>query len=43
MFLGQNTLRSYKSSNYDTNVLAETGKDFSNQNDCKKPKKLLTK
>ena len=34
-------LRLYKSSNDDTNVLGETGKDFPNQNKCKKSKKLL--
>ena len=39
-FLGLNALRLYKSSNDDTKVLGETGKDFPNQNECKKLKKL---
>ena len=36
-------LRLYKSFNDDTNVLVETGKDFPNQNGCKKSKKLIAK
>ena len=36
-------LRLYKSSNDDTSVLAEHGKDFPNQNGCKKSKKMLVK
>ena len=40
IFLGLNALRLYKSSNDDTNVFGETGKNFPNQNECKKFKKL---
>ena len=43
IFLGQNALRLYQSSNDDINVLGETGKDFPNQNECKKSKKMLAK
>ena len=35
IFLGYNTLRLFKSSNDDTNILGETGNDFPNQNECK--------
>ena len=41
--MGQNALRLYKPSNDDTSVLGEAGKDFQNQNECKKSKKLLAK
>ena len=41
MFLGKNALRLYNPSNDDTSVLGEAGKDFPNQNECKKSKKLL--
>ena len=43
IFLGQNALRLYKPSNDGTSVLGEPGKDFPNQNECKKSKRLLTK
>ena len=43
IFLGQNALRLYKPSNDGTSVLGEACKDFPNQNECKKSKKLLAK
>ena len=43
MFLGKNALRLYNPSNDDTSVLGEAGKDFPNQNECKKSKNLLAK
>ena len=45
IFLEKSVLRLYKS-NDDTSVLDEAGKDFPNQNDCKKrktKKKMLAK
>ena len=38
-----NALRLYNPSNDDISVLGEAGKDFPNQNECKKSKKLLAK